>query len=94
MSYISYLPYFSGISQDGKQRAHKSEGSRSGWICGAVQDQKTHAAHQTHEGLLRETGGRGSILPHKTLPLDYEHLGYYWLTSSTSDSQSCVTAVQ
>lgn len=50
------LFYFIGSGQDREQRTHKPESRRTGWLRSAVQDQETHAAHQTDESLLRETG--------------------------------------
>lgn len=61
MLIFSFLLHPAGSSQDRRQRTHKPEGSRSGWVSSTVQDQKTHATHQTHESLLRETGGHDTV---------------------------------
>lgn len=60
--FLCLIFFLAGSSEDGKQRAHKPEGRGSGWIRRTVQDKETHAAHQTDEGVLRETGGPGRVL--------------------------------
>lgn len=76
MLIFSFSLHPAGSSQDRRQRAHKPEGSRSGWISSTVQDQKTHATHQTHESLLRETGGHGTVIV---------QLSSHWLIVNTQD---------
>lgn len=62
MLIFSFSLHPAGSSQDRRQRTHKPEGSRSGWVSSTVQDQKAHATHQTHESLLRETGGHDTVI--------------------------------
>ena len=51
------LPLFrSGGSEDGEQWAHQPEGGRTGWLSGAIQDQKAHSSQQTDESLLWTAG--------------------------------------
>lgn len=90
-----------GRRKDGGQRTHKLEGRRSGWVGGAVQDQKAHAAQQTHESLLRQTGGFHTPCNHNdngALVVDAQddltgQRSFQWLKSTEALVGLCVLGV-